>query len=142
MSLARMRSAIYEWRASPQAVLLPIFFQALAFGLGDVPLVYIFRTLRCEQYWESLPHTPGVDACRSPVVQKAYTADLAVFTTIATVMGIVLSGPYGTLSDLKGRKRTMILASSLSALGVVWLIVCGENLVSYVQASLAKLFHT
>lgn len=126
--LTRIRSAIYEWRASPQAILLPAFLQALTIGLSELPLVYLFRTIRCEQYEASLPHTPGMDVCRSPIVQKAYTADVAMFTTVATVMGIVLSGPYGALSDLKGRKRTLIIASSLNGLGVAWLIVCSGYL--------------
>lgn len=69
-----------------------------------------------------------MDVCRSPIVQKAYTADVAMFSTVATVMGIVLSGPYGALSDLKGRKRTLVIASSLNGLGVAWLIVCSRYL--------------
>ena len=120
--------AVYEWQARPEAILLPAFLQSITMSLNNLPSTYLLRAMRCEEYVASLPSIPPDmgDICRSAVVQKAYSADMAVYVTIATVMGIVLSGPYGTLSDLKGRKRALLLASSLNALGDCWLIMCGK----------------
>ena len=106
-------------------------------SLNDLPLTYLLREIRCAEYVASLPEVPSDagDLCRSAAVQKAYSADVAIYVTIATVMGIVLSGPYGTLSDLKGRKHALLLASSLNALADTWLFICCEHQMSPLMLS-------
>ena len=96
--------SIKERRASPTAVLPLAFLQALGLGLVELPVIYLFREIRCDAYRSiAPPHTPEDDICRSAVVQKAYSSDVALFLFIVTALTIIVSGPYGQLSDLKGR---------------------------------------
>ncbi|EKM49729.1 uncharacterized protein PHACADRAFT_154268 [Phanerochaete carnosa HHB-10118-sp] len=121
----KLLSALHEWRTRPSVVLPLAFLQALAVGLDNLPSAYLFRAIRCKEYLATSPsHAPEDDICRSPVVQKAYSTDIAVFATILAVLGIVLSGPYGRVSDFRGRKRALTISAVLNVLGNAWLALC------------------
>lgn len=122
VSLKDIPFAVYTWRASPAAVLPLVLLQSLAFGLNGLPIFYTFRSIRCEQFEGPFP--PDIDVCRLPAVQKAYNIDIAIYTTILTVLGILLSGPYGTFSDVRGRKRALAVACGFLTLGDFWLFIC------------------
>ncbi|EKM49725.1 uncharacterized protein PHACADRAFT_33288 [Phanerochaete carnosa HHB-10118-sp] len=64
------------------------------------------------------------DICRSPIVQKAYSKDIIIYTTVSAVLSVVLAGPYGRVSDIRGRKRALTISATLNALGNVWLVLC------------------
>ncbi|KAI0075084.1 MFS general substrate transporter [Panus rudis PR-1116 ss-1] len=111
-----------SWRTRSVAVLPLAFLQSLAFGFIELPVVFLFRQLECEAYVSrSAPHIPEDDVCRDPAVQKAYSTDMAIYLVIATVVSIAVSGPFGRLSDVKGRKIVMVSGGLLNAIGDIWL---------------------
>ncbi|EKM49726.1 uncharacterized protein PHACADRAFT_214248, partial [Phanerochaete carnosa HHB-10118-sp] len=121
----RLLSAVYEWRAHSSAILPLAFFQAVAQGLSSLPSIYLFRAIRCEEYRATTPpHMFEDDICRSPIVQKAYSKDIIIYTTVSAVLSVVLAGPYGRVSDIRGRKRALTISATLNALGNVWLVLC------------------
>ena len=122
--MSKLLTAIHEWRATPAAVLPLALFQAITTGMHGLAVMYLMRDIRCSEY--PAPHVPEIDICSSPAVQKAYTVDTAIYTTVSTVISIIVSGPYGTLSDLKGRKRAMALGIWLNAIAFVWIAFCCE----------------
>ncbi|GJE91947.1 MFS general substrate transporter [Phanerochaete sordida] len=123
--MPKLLSALQDWRARPSAVLPLAFLQALVVGLDSLPVTYILREIRCDEYRATMaPHIPEDDVCRAPEVQAAYSTDLAVFATILAVLSVVLSGPYGRLSDTRGRKRALTVAVALNLLGDVWFTLC------------------
>jgi MFS family permease len=125
--MRKLYSVVREWRASSAAVLPLTLLHALGTGFQGLSVLYFLRGIRCEEYKATLPpHVPegDMDVCRSPAVQKAYSVDFAVFTTIITVISIVLSGPYGKISDLRGRKRALSIVAVLNWLGNMWIILC------------------
>ncbi|EKM49728.1 uncharacterized protein PHACADRAFT_265378 [Phanerochaete carnosa HHB-10118-sp] len=125
MNVHKLFSALHKWRARSSAILPLAFLQALAVGLGGLPATYLFRAIRCEEYRKTLPpHVPEDDICRSAIVQKAYSTDIAIYTTVLAVLSIVLSGPYGRVSDIHGRKRALTIAVALNAFGDTWFVLC------------------
>ncbi|KAJ6583768.1 major facilitator superfamily domain-containing protein [Mycena sp. CBHHK59/15] len=113
-----------SFRSSTPAILPLAFLQALALNLLEVPVVYLFRSIRCQEYIANTPHSIAENACRSPEVQRAYSADFTAYISIITVLSIVVSGPFGKLSDLKGRRATMAIACCLNGVSDVWLCLC------------------
>lgn len=90
--------------------------------------MYLFRELECERYAATLPpHIPEDDLCRSPPVQKAYSTDIALYLAIATITSIVVSGPYGRMSDLRGRRLVMLSGACLNGVGDLWLCLSGTS---------------
>ncbi|KAI0792113.1 major facilitator superfamily domain-containing protein [Abortiporus biennis] len=113
-----------EWRASSAAVLPLSFLQALAMGFIELPMVYLLREIECDAYVGTLgDQTAPEDICRSIPVQKAYSADIGAWLAFLTTLSIVMSGPYGRMSDMKGRKLVMGIAAVLNALGDSWLLL-------------------
>ncbi|CAL1713549.1 unnamed protein product [Somion occarium] len=113
-----------SWRSRSAAVLPLAFLQSLAFGFIELPAIYLFRELECERYASGLPpHLPEDDICRDPAVQKAYSIDVAIYLALSTICSIAVSGPFGRLSDMRGRKIVMSSAACLNAIGDFWLFL-------------------
>lgn len=123
--MPQLPAALANWRSHPSAILPLAFLQALAVGLNSLPITYLFRAVRCAEYRAHLPAGPVPDdVCRAPAVQKAYSTDIAVYATLLAVLGIVVAGPYGRLSDVRGRKAALALSVAFNALGDAWLVLC------------------
>lgn len=114
-------------RAKAPAILPLSFLQYFAFSLSDLPLVYLFGDIRCELYRQASSAEELEDACRSPAVQRAYAADIAICLAIVTGLSILVSGPYGGLSDRRGRRLVMTCAATLIGVGDLWLCLCGTS---------------
>lgn len=119
-------TALSSWRSRTSTVLPLAFLQSLAYGFIEIPSMFLFRELECERYAATLPpHIPEDDLCRSLPVQKAYSVDLALYLAISTITSIVVSGPYGRISDMKGRQVVMASAACLNGIGDFWLCLSG-----------------
>ncbi|OBZ74388.1 Importin-13 [Grifola frondosa] len=113
------------WRAKPPTILPLAFLQSLGLALIELPVIYLFRDLNCEAYLlNSPPHIPEIDVCQDPAVQRAYAADVAIYLFIITVLSILLSGPYGRLSDSRSRRTVMGMSAFLNGSGDLWLCLC------------------
>ncbi len=122
MSIVNPQSS-KSWRGRTSAIFPLVFLQSLAIALAELPVTYLLRELRCAEY--NLPHIPEFDVCILPEVQQAHSTDLAIYLAVVAVLSVVVSGPYGQLSDNRGRKTAMGLAATLNGLGDVWLTICG-----------------
>jgi MFS family permease len=120
-----MRGGFKAWRASPTGILPCGFLQSLALGLTELPTIYLFRDIRCDAYRKNAPSDS--DPCRSSEVQRAYASDVAVYLFIVTVLSIGISGPYGKLSDMRGRKIAMGIAAAFNAVGDTWMCLCCKH---------------
>lgn len=119
-------ASFQTWRSLPSAILPLAFLQAFALGLVELPAMYLFRDIECEAYkTHAPPHLPEDDVCRSAAVQRAYTADSAVYLAILTITSIIVSGPYGRVSDMRSRKLVMGAGAFLNAVGDLWLCLSG-----------------
>ncbi|KAI0922376.1 hypothetical protein AcV7_005923 [Taiwanofungus camphoratus] len=68
----------------------------------------MLRDIHCEALYRHIIHTPELDVCLSEEVQRAYPASVALYLAVVTILSIIVSGPYGRLSDFS--------SSSLSSL--------------------------
>ncbi|BFZ57940.1 hypothetical protein PYCC9005_004996 [Savitreella phatthalungensis] len=111
-------------RPSPLLILPLNFFNAFAWSLIEVPLIYLLRTRLCEQAFGdkpgSLPYED--DKCRLESIQTQVSALRAGFQTIAAVLGLLTTASYGSISDSKGRRRVMLTSSFFSLLGELSLL--------------------
>lgn len=114
------RLLLQTWRGSPSAVLPLAFLQSLDHGLINLPVTYLLREIDCDIYGIRAPLVDE-DICRSTVVQRAYTIHLAAYLAILTTLSVLVSGPYGRLSDTRGRKPAMAACAVISAAGDLWL---------------------
>lgn len=125
----RMPEETRSWRFRPSAVLPLAFLLAVGLGLTELSIVYLLRSIHCDGFKENHPDIiviPELDVCRMPEVQRLYSRDLSIYFAISTVLSIVLSGPYGKLSDKKGRRYAMLVAASITAIGDAWLCLSGR----------------
>ena len=106
---------------------LPLaFLLATGLGITELTVVYLLRGIHCDAYKATQPHPPtDVDVCRLPSVQRAYSRDATIYSMIVTILNILCSGPYGQLSDTKGRRYALAVAASLTAAGDAWLGATG-----------------
>jgi MFS family permease len=51
---------------------------------------------------------------------------VAIYLFIVTIFGIIVSGPFGRLSDVRGRRVALAGAATLNCLGDLWMCVCGK----------------
>lgn len=104
---------------SPLLILPLNFFNAFAWSLIEVPLIYLLRTRLCEDKFGdkpgSLPYES--DKCRAQDIQIQVAGIRAGFQTIAAVLGVATTASYGVISDSRGRRHVMLTSSFLSLLG-------------------------
>lgn len=130
---------------SPRFVIMCILLATLAVGIGDqleeTPLMRIFESVYCYQYWET--HDPsllnmgrdrvgpgavgGVDEwhCKIPDVQGR-VATLAGYQTLFDgIPSLLLAIPFGIAADKIGRRPILLLSSSSFAIASLWkLFIC------------------
>lgn len=107
--------------------ILPLnFLNAFGWALIEVPLVYFLRTRLCERHYGDDPGslTYGDPKCRLGNIQIQVSTVRAGFQTIAAVLGMLTTASYGSLSDRRGRRRTLLTCSVFHALGDVGLFLC------------------
>jgi MFS family permease len=89
---------------------LSAFLISLSFGITQVPMLYMFRVMTCEAYYES--HTPDfsvVDRCAKPVIEAGAARAFALLSASTTIFGLVnLLVAAWTIKKL-GVKRALII---------------------------------
>ena len=96
-------------------ILLCGFLVSLSFGVTQVPLIYVFRLMTCEAYYETHPGSPyhGVDRCSVPAIEAGTARAVSLLgcsTTFFGVANLVITG--------QGIKRYGVKAAL--ALQVFW----------------------
>jgi MFS family permease len=89
---------------------LSAFLISLSFGITQVPILYMFRIMTCDSYYES--HTPDPsdsDRCAKPVIEAGSARAFALLAASTTIFGLVnLLVAAWTIKRL-GVKRALII---------------------------------
>ena len=118
-----------SWRNRAPVILPLVLLQSMAETFSTMPTFHLFREIACDKLAaHTPPDIPEPDVCNSPEIPKILSQNMAYYLLIATVFSIIFSGPYGRLSDLFGRKRTMRLAASIQFITCLWLLLICEAL--------------
>ena len=113
-------AARHELSISPFYAFPLSFVNSFAWGLLDVPLVYLLRSEICV-YMYSV--NPNDDICRSVQVQQRVSILRACFEAIAAILGVFMISYYGVLGDTRGRRLSLGICASLVALGDAWIFI-------------------
>ncbi|EEB08301.1 membrane transporter [Schizosaccharomyces japonicus yFS275] len=110
---------------SPVYVLPLNFINAFAWALIDIPLLYLLRQQTCAQILHTSPRDllPDDERCRLPSVSSRVSKFRALFSSLAASLGLLATAYYGTVSDNRGRRHVLIIASFFLLLGDVCLLV-------------------
>ena len=108
------------------AVLPLVFLFSLGSCLTAISLDRLTLFIHCHDFRETsgMFFIPELDVCALPLVQEPRERDLKIYFALITVLPIILSGHYGRLLDKRGRRYTMFIAATLSAIGdvLLWLL--------------------
>ena len=113
-------AARHELSISPFYAFPLSFVNSFAWGLLDVPLVYLLRSEICVYMYNV---SPGDDICRSVEVQQRVSIMRASFEAIAAILGVFMVSYYGVLGDTRGRRTSLGICASLVALGDAWIFI-------------------
>lgn len=119
---AKVTSALTQpTRGHPAIILVYAFLQSLGAGITVLPILFLFRDIarkRCQSLAPS--ELDPRDA------ETIYTPPVIVYFSVVSVLGLLVSGPFGKLVDAKGRKAVMTVIGLLHCCGDIWLYMCGK----------------
>ncbi|EXX54445.1 hypothetical protein RirG_234570 [Rhizophagus irregularis DAOM 197198w] len=129
------------YRTASAYWLLPMFIIiAITGGLTVATGVQLYLKAVCHNYY-SKKHIPGVsfslepispdNLCNNPDVQSVTSKFLAATNLCTAIPAIFVLGPLGTLSDRKGRKRTLLISSGGTILSTLVLIFVSNFLETF-----------
>lgn len=115
-----------SWRSRAPAVLPLVLLHGVAESFTMLSVFRIFRSIACPKPHQ--PHIPEV-SCQPEdfSIIKNVSQNMAIYILIATVLGILVSGPYSRALDFNGKKKTMRTAAVLQLIGTVWGIFVGTS---------------
>jgi MFS family permease len=91
-------------------LLLSAFLISLTFGITQVPLLYVFRVMTCDAYYEK--HTPdpdAIDRCARREIEAGASRAFAVLAASTTIFGLVNLLVAGWTIKRLGVKRALII---------------------------------
>ena len=108
-------------RGHPATFLIYAFLQSLGAGLTVLPILFLFRDIARKRCQSLAP--PDLDPCNAATI---YTPPVIVYFSIVSILGLLVTGPFGKLVDAKGRKAAMTAIGLLHCCGDIWLYLCGK----------------
>ncbi|OQE40910.1 hypothetical protein PENCOP_c005G08128 [Penicillium coprophilum] len=115
-------------------IVCAVFLLSADFGffMASAPQIAVYEDIICRNYQATLHGAgndtltpPGFNPCKSEVVQGELALVIGYQNTFDVVPGLVLSLPYGVLSDHWGRRPIIYLSMLGILLGEIWVrIVC------------------
>jgi len=91
-------------------LLLSGFLISLTFGITQVPILYVFRVMTCDAYYET--HTPdpnAVDRCAKHEIEAGASRAFAVLSASTSIFGLVNLMVAGWTIKRLGVKRALII---------------------------------
>jgi MFS family permease len=91
-------------------LLLSAFFISLTFGITQVPLLYVFRVMTCDAYYEE--HTPdpnAIDRCAKREIEAGASRAFALLAASTTIFGLANLLVAGWTIKRLGVKRALII---------------------------------
>ncbi|KAF2818507.1 MFS general substrate transporter [Ophiobolus disseminans] len=121
-------------------LLLSGFLISLTFGITQVPILYVFRVMTCDAYYEK--HTPdpsAIDRCAKHEIEAGASRAFAVLSASTSIFGLVNLMVAGWTIKRLGVKRALIIQVFWPAVRVFFQIIGimkGSNTgIAIVQAS-------
>jgi MFS family permease len=111
--LARVDSKEREGKPSKPVLfllLLSAFLVSLTFGITQVPLLYVFRVMTCDAYYEK--HTPdpnAIDRCAKHEIEAGAARAFALLSASTTIFGLANLLVAGWTIKRLGVKRALII---------------------------------
>ena len=93
-------------------ILVCAFMVSLSFGVTQVPLIYVFRVMTCEAYYESHPSpAPGTgkDRCSLPAIEAGTAKAVSLLGAGTTLFGLINLFITGYLIKRIGVKATLLI---------------------------------
>ena len=99
------------WRKSAvYRVLLTSFLVSLSFGVTQVPLIYVFGVMTCDEYYKTHPSpSPGLDRCKVPEIEAGTARAVALLGASTTLFGVVNLFFTGWTMKAFGIKKALAL---------------------------------
>ncbi|KAK0310673.1 hypothetical protein LTR01_003827 [Friedmanniomyces endolithicus] len=119
--LERKKSSIsILWdQSTVYRVLLTAFLVSLSFGVTQVPLIYVFGVMTCDEYYqhhESPPLGPGFDArCQLPQIEASTARSVAILGLSTTFFGVANLFFTGWTMKALGVKKALLITVLLPA---------------------------
>lgn len=107
---ATERDGKHHGKSVVRFLMLVAFFVSLTFSITQVPLLYVFRKMVCEAYYEN--HTPDPDVediCANREVQAGTTRAMALMGASTTIFGLLNLLLTGWTIKRLGVKRALII---------------------------------
>jgi MFS family permease len=87
--LAKETSTQKSWLQPIHLVLLCGFLVSMSFGVTQVPLIYVFRLMTCEAYYDTHPNPPpGSDRCSVPKIEAGTARAVSLLGFSTTFFGL------------------------------------------------------
>ncbi|KIW02644.1 uncharacterized protein PV09_06083 [Verruconis gallopava] len=102
-----------EWSKSVvYRILLCALMVSLSFGVTQVPLIYVFRVMTCQAYYDT--HTPpslatSKDRCSMPAIEASTAKSVALLGASTTLFGLINLFITGWLIKRIGVKSTLLI---------------------------------
>ena len=95
-------------------ILVCAFMVSLSFGVTQVPLIYVFRVMTCEAYYEDPNHAappPGTarDRCSLPAIEAGTAKAVSLLGAGTTLFGLINLFITGYLIKRIGVKATLLI---------------------------------
>lgn len=91
-------------------VLLTSFMVSLSFGVTQVPLIYVFGVMTCDEYYKTHPGSPSdPGACKVHEIEAGTARAVALLGTSTTLFGVVNLFFTGWTMKAFGVKKALLL---------------------------------
>jgi len=103
VSIVWSKSLVYR-------VLLTGFLVSLSFGVTQVPLIYVFGVMDCDEYYRTHPEPPpGSDRCKIHSIEASTARQVALLGAGTTLFGVVNLFFTGWTMKAFGVKKALLL---------------------------------
>ncbi|PCH34820.1 MFS general substrate transporter [Wolfiporia cocos MD-104 SS10] len=124
-------------RAHPSILLPLVLLYALGRGISQHLVKQVLYDVQCAMFLPQhrlvwIQVFPPPDYCDTPSIQEAYLRNISLYQLILTALSIVMAGPWGWLSDIRGRKYVVVASAAVHMAGD--LLIC---LIAFLPVSTA-----
>jgi MFS family permease len=117
------RASVFWRKSTVYRVLLTGFLVSLSFGVTQVPLIYVFGVMTCEEYYKSHSGQPGTGLsdprCKVHQIEADTARAVALLGASTTLFGVVNLFFTGWTMKAFGIKRALLLTVVFPAVRLV-----------------------
>ena len=120
---------VQRLRGHPATILLFVALQCIGTTITTGPTASLIFKITSAACHEGAPPQSADDRSCVAEEQGTFILNLWTYSTIMTILGLVMTGPLSMLTDMVGpgkRGLAMVLSAMLMAAGDIWLYMCCE----------------